>query len=586
LDTVVQPVAPLASDDAVEQIKARLPLVEVVQRHVPLRRRGRDWWGLCPFHQEDSPSFHVREQQQSWYCFGCQKGGDLFDFVEEIEKVEFRGALEILADMAGVELRQQSREDRERSDRKRRLLELNDLAARYYTHVLWELQAGEPGRQLLTKRQVDEETARAFGLGYAPRGSSFAAFLRKRGRSIADAQAAGLLRRDGTDFFQQRLMVPIRDERGRPLAFTGRTVLDDEERKYVNTPETAAYSKGKVLFALDIARPGIEERQHAVLVEGQFDVIVAHQFGVRNTVASSGTALTPEQVTLFKRFTDELVVVFDNDRAGRAAAEKAVKLAVAAQMNVRVARIPGEAKDPDEFLRGGGDWNRLYADAVEGRERLMRDDLEGLNLSRAADLETAKRKLQARLDEIRDPVSWAYYDELAKNLLNLDPRMPAFQRPRGERSRAQQQPPERLSQPVAGNKLSHLVVTLLGILAVSPDAAARVQAVLDPGDMEDDDRAAYLRVMEALGRGGSEGLERELHEFPPDEQQMVRRAWAAPLPGAGAELAEDVALRIRREARTRRRRAIINDLAEAERRGDADRVAQLVAELTHLNGRE
>jgi DNA primase len=585
-DTVGQPVAPLASDDAVEQIKARLNLVEVVQRSVPLRKRGRDWWGLCPFHQEESPSFHVREQQQSWYCFGCQKGGDLFDFVKEIEKVDFRGALEVLADLAGVELRQQSSEDRRRSDLKRRLLDLNELAARYYAHVLWETEAGEPGRELLARRQVDQGTARGFGLGYAPAGSNFAAYLRRRGRSLTDAQSAGLLRRDGADYFQQRLVVPIRDERGRPLAFTGRTVRPDEVRKYVNTPETPAYSKGKVLFALDLARPAIEERGHAVLVEGQFDVIVAHQFGVRNAVASSGTALTPEQVTLLKRFADGLVVVFDNDRAGRSAAERVVKLAVAALVNVRVARIPGEAGDPDEFLRGGGDWDRLLADAVEGRERLMRDDIEGLNLSRAADLETAKRRLQTRLDEVSDPVSWAYYDELARNLLNLDPRLPAFRRSRAGRSGSQPPPPESPGPAPGGNRLSHLVASLLGILAVCPEAAGRVRAVLDPGDLEEDDRTAFLRMVEALGRGGAGELERELHEFPPDEQQLVRRAWAAPLPGVDADLAEDVARRIRAEARARRRRAIINGLAEAERRGDAERVAELMDELRPLSDRE
>src|SRR5262249_13154553 len=212
------------------------------------------------------------------------------------------------------------------------------------------------------RREVGEETARRFGLGYAPGGGNLTAFLRKRGHSLQDAGEAGLVR-GGRDYFQQRLVVPIRDERGQVLAFTGRTVVDGEPRKYVNTPETPAYSKGRVLFALDLARNAIQERGHAVLMEGQFDVIVGHRFGVVNAIASSGTALTGDQLALLRRFTDEVVIVFDNDRAGRAAAEKAIELAQEHQVRSRVAGIDGDAKDPDEFLRGGGSWDTVLSGA-------------------------------------------------------------------------------------------------------------------------------------------------------------------------------------------------------------------------------
>ncbi|HYM66158.1 MAG TPA: DNA primase, partial [Patescibacteria group bacterium] len=357
-----------ASDDAFAEVKAKVDLVKVVQEHVRLTKRNRDLWGLCPFHQEDSPSFKVNPQMQTWYCFGCERNGDVFTFVELIEKTDKRGALQLLAERAGVELKKLSPEQKERSDSRRRLLVMLKLAAQYYEYVLWSTPAGEPGRRLLDSRKVTEETARRFQLGYAPAGRGFAEYLRAKKRSLADAQDAGLMRRDGADFFAERLVIPIRDERGQPLAFTARTVRADEQRKYINSPETPAYVKGRVVFGLDLARDEIARRGHAVLMEGQFDVISAHQAGISNAVASSGTALTDEQVRLMKRFTDELLIVFDADRAGRQAVFKAVELAAGHQMRTRVATIPAPAKDPDEFLRAAGPdaparWEALAANA-------------------------------------------------------------------------------------------------------------------------------------------------------------------------------------------------------------------------------
>src|SRR5438128_9167182 len=386
------------SDDAFAEVKAKVDLVKIVQEHVRLTKRNRDLWGLCPFHQEDSPSFKVNPQMQSWYCFGCERSGDVFTFVELIEKTDKRGALQLLAERAGVELRKLSPQQKERSDMRKRLLAMLKLAAQFYEHVLWSTPAGEPGRRLLAERQVNEENARRFQLGYAPAGRGFAEYLRAKKRSLADAQAAGLMRRDGSDFFAERLVIPIRDERGQPLAFTARTVRQDEQRKYINSPETPAYVKGRVIFGLDLAKDDIARTGHAVLMEGQFDVITAHGAGIQNTVASSGTALTEDQVRLLKRFTDELLLVFDADRAGRQAAQKAVLLAAAHQMRTRVATVTG-AKDPDEFLRAAGadatrQWEDLVAKAPSGFEFGMEDAAAGLNLSNANHVELAARRLR------------------------------------------------------------------------------------------------------------------------------------------------------------------------------------------------
>src|SRR5439155_14165528 len=267
----IGPVPTLSSDDAFAEVKAKVDLVKVVQEHVRLTKRNKDFWGLCPFHQEDSPSFKVNPQMQSWYCFGCERSGDVFTFVELIEKTDKRGALQLLAERAGVELKKLSPDQRERADLRKRVLDMLKLAAQYYEYVLWKTPAGETGRRLLESRRVGEETARRFQLGYAPAGRGFAEYLRAKQRSLADAQEAGLMRRDGTDFFAERLVIPIRDERGQALAFTARTVRADEQRKYINSPETPSYIKGRVIFALDLARDEITRRGHAVLMEGQFD---------------------------------------------------------------------------------------------------------------------------------------------------------------------------------------------------------------------------------------------------------------------------------------------------------------------------
>src|SRR6266576_4357355 len=338
--TIVPVSSSANSDDAFAEVKAKVDLVKVVHEHVRLTKRNRELWGLCPFHQEDSPSFKVNPQMQSWYCFGCQRHGDVFTFVELIEKTDKRGALQTLAERAGVELRKLSPEQRERSDDRKRLLAMLKLAAQYYEYVLWSSPAGEPGRRLLVQRQVGEETARRFQLGYAPAGRGFAEYLRAKKRSLADAQAAGLMRRDGSDFFAERLVIPIRDERGQPLAFTARTVRQDEQKKYINSPDSPTYIKGRVIFGLDLARDQIAHQGNAALVEGQFDVITAHQFGVGNAVASSGTALTEDQVRLLKRFTDELLLVFDADRAGQQAMRKAAVLASQHVMRTRAATLP------------------------------------------------------------------------------------------------------------------------------------------------------------------------------------------------------------------------------------------------------
>ena len=589
------PLAKPASDDAFAEVKAKVDLVKIVQEHLRLTRRNKDFVGLCPFHQEDSPSFKVNPQMQTWYCFGCERNGDVFTFVELIEKTDKRGALQLLAERAGVELKKLSPEQKERSDSRRRLLVMLKLAAQYYEYVLWSMPAGEPGRRLLESRRVSEETSRRFQLGYAPAGRGFAEYLRAKKRSLADAQDAGLMRRDGADFFAERLVIPIRDERSQPLAFTARTVRADEQRKYINSPETPAYIKGRVIFGLDLARDEITRRGHAVLMEGQFDVISAHQAGITHAVASSGTALTDDQVRLLKRFTDEVLLVFDSDRAGRQAVFKAVELAAGHQMRTRVATIPPPAKDPDEFLRAVGQdaakqWEELAADAPSGWEFWIKDALTGLNPGNPNHLELAAARAREVLEKISDAAVRDTYRERAAGWIGVQPHLLTAQarppEPRsgraGSRNGVDEVAKSGLAPRLAGKKLTPGRY-LLQLLAVRPVAFDRVRTKVTPEELDDHDREPYVRMLETYDRGGPAGLEAELGEYPEEEQDLIRRAWAAPPPSVDDDVAVELADRIRLERMRSVLSGIIRALSEAERGRDSQRVAQLEGEARELN---
>ena len=567
----------LTSDDAFAEVKAKLDLVKIVSEHVRLTKRNKDFVGLCPFHQEDTPSFKVNPQMQSWYCFGCQRHGDVFTFIELIEKTDKRGALLLLAERAGVELKKLSPEQKERADQRRRVLDVLKLAAQYYEYVLWKLPAGEPGRRLLESRHVSEETARRFQLGYAPAGRGFAEYLRAKKRSLADAQEAGLMRADGTDFFAERLVIPIRDERSQPLAFTARTVRADEQRKYINSRETPAYIKGRVIFGLDLARDEITRRGHAVLMEGQFDVITAHQFGVTNAVASSGTALTDDQVRLLKRFTDELLLVFDPDRAGRAAMRKAAPMAAAHAMRTRSIALPG-SMDPDQFLRAAGAqaaerWAALAEKAPSAFEAGLDEEAAGFNPSNPNQVELVARKIREWINAFPADLREAYAETaerrtgISRHLLLL-----------AAEPAARPEAPKQAWRPSRQGPGKYLVQ----LLAVRPAAFERVRGLVAPEELDPADRGIYVRMLESYARGGPAGLEADLPGYPQDEQDLIRRAWAEPPPTVDDEVAEELAKRVRLNHMKDMKSGIIRDLTEAERERDSERADRIQTQLTQI----
>ncbi|HEY8477651.1 MAG TPA: DNA primase, partial [Chloroflexota bacterium] len=313
----------------IEEIKARLDVVDVIGQHVPLKRVGRNYQALCPFHNERTPSFVVFPETGTWRCFGCGAGGDVFHFVMQRQGLTFAEALQVLAAQAGVTLPSHEQQ-RQRADEHDRLYEVNEAAARYFRAMLMA-PAGAAARAYLERRGVDGPTAERFGLGYAPepRGA-IAAHLQERGFSVDALVAAGLAGRDerGVLFerFRGRLIFPIRDARGRVVGF-GARALGDEQPKYLNSPQTPVFEKGAVLYGLDLARESIRRGGQAVIVEGYMDVLAAHQHGFTNVVASLGTSVTPRQLELLRRTASEVCLALDADAAGQLATLRGLEVA-------------------------------------------------------------------------------------------------------------------------------------------------------------------------------------------------------------------------------------------------------------------
>ncbi|HEY9593771.1 MAG TPA: DNA primase, partial [Spirochaetia bacterium] len=342
-------------ESVLSQIRDRLDIAEVVGEHVALQRKGGRYWGLCPFHQEKSPSFTVTPEKGVFYCFGCHKGGTLFDFIMEVEKVPWRDAVEILAKKAGVEI---PRDDEERGGVKREtFLELYRRVAGSFHWLLKEGPQAEAARRYLAGRSVTDEIVESFQLGYAPpdrewlfrfltQKSYSADFLGKTGLFI-DSSRGGR----GGALFADRIMFPIANGRGEVIAFGGRT-LGDSQPKYLNSPETAFFRKGENLFGLDKAGPAIRQSGFFVVVEGYMDVLAMHQAGLNNCVAPLGTALTEQQVRLLKRYASKGVLLFDGDAAGQKATTRAIEMLEAEDMIAEVVELPGE-QDPADFVQKG-----------------------------------------------------------------------------------------------------------------------------------------------------------------------------------------------------------------------------------------
>ncbi len=387
----------------IDELKSHADIVQIVQERVPLRRSGVTWKGLCPFHGEKTPSFHVNGEKGFFHCFGCEVGGDVIKFVELFEKVSFPEAVRQLAGRVGLTVPQaeDSRQDAESQREREAILKAHEVAAAWFREQL----TGGPGaaaRRLLADRKIAGPTVEQLAIGYAPPSrDGLKNRLVREGFAPAWLVKTGLvLEREGgalVDRFRGRLMIPIARDNGAVIAFGGRAMDAGQQPKYLNSPETAIYVKGRTLYGLHLSKESISRARHAVMVEGYFDVAQALQAGITNVVASSGTALTPAQARLLKRFTSKVVLSFDPDAAGTGAAARSSELLVAEGFQVNVAMMPA-GDDPDTLIRreGGGAYQERLRASRPYLEYLLDHTAVGLDLAR----DDSRREFLNRMLEV------------------------------------------------------------------------------------------------------------------------------------------------------------------------------------------
>lgn len=450
----------MATGDTVQQIKDRLSIVEVVQPYVKLTRAGKYWRGLSPFSKEKTPSFYVSPDRGSYYCFSTSQGGDHFTFIEKMEGLDFKGALNLLAEKAGVEVVELMPQEKERSGVRDRLREVMTKAEQFYSSALTETS---PAYAYAVSRGLSAETIKAWGLGIAPAGwRGLLEALVAQGYTPKELAGAGLIKeadeKPGTwyDRFRERLMFPIRDTGGRTVAFTGRALNKEEQAKYLNSPETDLFKKGEILFGMDRAKDAIRARGFAILVEGQFDLVLLHQAGFTNTIALSGTALSNVHLSLIKRYADNLMLALDADRAGLAASARSAYPALRMGMNVKAIRLP-EGKDPADVVNEEGG-AKTFTEMVKNSQHIV-DFFLGVLASTEHDDQKLFQQIQKivfpLINGIQNPLEVSRSIERVHRVTGIQMPMvmealrrtelPTEQGPAPERPEAPSQPSKRMS---------------------------------------------------------------------------------------------------------------------------------------------
>lgn len=428
--------------DEVADIKDKVDIVDLINQYVSLKKAGANYKGLCPFHHEKSPSFMVNPERQSFKCFGCNKGGDIFTFIQEVESIEFGDALKMLADRAGVTLTPRTKpKPGEAPSEKSRYYAINGLATQLFHKLLTDHPVGQQARDYLKKRGITDQTIQKWRIGYAPRKKVLSELLMKRGYSAAEIQQAGK-----PDMFYDRIMFPIQDVMGNVVGFTGR-ILGQGEPKYLNTPETAIFRKSRILFGLEKAKQAIKQQNQVIMTEGQMDVISASQAGTLNVVATSGTALTQDHLRILSRYGVDIVFAFDADGAGVTATKRAIDLAIADDLPVKVIPLPSPFKDIGEIVeQNPALWLQLAKKpvaAVEWHIETVLSKFRTKGIERKLSVDEKKqvaKELIPVLNRIPDSIEQAHYIQLLAKRLEVKEEVIQQAMQKGRKPAVNQQP--------------------------------------------------------------------------------------------------------------------------------------------------
>ncbi|HEX8475968.1 MAG TPA: DNA primase [Pyrinomonadaceae bacterium] len=504
----------------IDDLRRQSDIVRVVSDYVSLKKKGTNWMACCPFHQEKTPSFSVSPSKEMYYCFGCGKGGNVFSFVMELERVSFPEAIKIVAEKAGVPL--PALEEDKRFEVRRRdadaVIELNGWALEWWEQQLKEGDGADvrAAREYVESRGITEETRALFRLGFAPDSwDALGSYLKRKGASSADIERSGLVvKKDAGGFydrFRGRIIFPVMDAQGRPVAFGGRALPGEGEPKYLNSPETAAYTKGRHLYGLHLSRDEIRRKKFAILVEGYLDLIALFEFGVRNVVASLGTSLTAEQGQLLERFARKVVVNYDGDSAGKKAAKRAfedIEPFIARGFEIKVLVLPDNA-DPDEFLRkyGVAEYNKRRGEAPSFIQFAIDLASQGRNLRRASEKADAVEEVLPFIRAVRNTVQKRDYFDLAMYALQVEESV------RGEiwqtlkRSAAGAAPAQAIKQKVAqaeAQQPTEAEKILLELLVHDAELRREFLPLVEELDYEDLPTATVFRALKEIEADGAD----------------------------------------------------------------------------------
>jgi DNA primase len=584
----------------IDDLKRQADIVRVVQDYVQLKKKGANWMACCPFHKEKTPSFSVSPAKEIFYCFGCHKGGSVFNFVMEMERVSFPEAIKLVAEKSGVQLPKLIDDSRfeARRHESEEVVELNKWALEWWEQQLESSSEARIARDYLEKREITDETRNTFRLGYAPDSwDALSIHLRQKGATQDQINRSGLVvKKDeggSYDRFRGRLIFPVMDIQGKPIAFGGRT-LKDEDAKYINSPETAAYVKGRNLFGLNLTRDAIRRDKFVILVEGFLDLIVPYQFGIRNVVASLGTALTPDQVRLLSRFARKVVVNYDGDNAGIQAAKKSIEILLAEDLEVKILVLP-DGSDPDEFIRKSGvsEYQRQRGLAQPHLQFVIDQAVRDRKLSNPADKEAAIDEVLPYIRAVRSRLQKREYFDIAMDSLRIGDvgmRRELWQSIRMGGSGA-----ARIGQATVKRAQVRPTVDEIQLLKLLLDDETVRRIVLpkvDPADYESLPTAAIFKAILAIENEATEldfsSLSQKLEgeesaaellpmllmgdEQSPDEEQRDNRL--------AAEKCLDVLRLINIDLRIRE---LSSEIGDAERAGDEARLIRLSEEYSGLD---
>ena len=520
------------SEELIDDIKNSNDIVDIISQYVTLKRSGRNFFGLCPFHKEKTPSFSVSPDKQIFHCFGCGAGGNVIHFTSKIENVDFKESLEILAERAGIKLPTlEGSIDNKRQQLKEKVYEINKLAALYYHEALYK-PTSKTAQEYVKKRKLDNKTLKAFTIGYAENNSNLYKYLKAKGFSDEEILASDLVNKMGNNFvdrFRNRLIFPIQDVRNRYIAFGGR-VLDNSLPKYINSPENIVYSKARNLYGLNVAKNAKLEK--LLIVEGYMDVVSLHQRGIENVVASCGTALTEAQGRLLRKYAEKIIISYDSDSAGQAAAMRGLEILSNLGCDIRILQMEG-AKDPDEYVikYGNGRFNNLIDKAIsliEFKVKVLKKDLDLNNVNDKIKFLNEISKLLSTVDNRMeqevyiDKISAEY--NISKEAIYAEINKLNYSRNQGKKIlenkyvRKTQIKKEDLPENLI--KRENIIIGLL--LNGKEEVYSQIKNILSPDDFRSEQNKKIIKTLYEEFEKGNSNINNILEKFNEDEETISK----------------------------------------------------------------